>query len=269
MVPKLEDILKILDEMAPFLMAEEWDNSGFQVGCFSQEIKKILIALDPTIKAVRNASDTKAQLLLTHHPLVHKPLTNINIEAYPGDVIDEALKKRISIVAVHTNLDVARGGINDILANLFGLDDVEVLQRSDELVDNVVGIGRIGYLPKPKKLSVVTKAIKDALGTMNLRVVGSRDTDVRRVAVVGGSGGEMAALAKKRGADLLVTGDIGHHDALVAEALDLALIDGGHFETERIALSLFTDHFGARLKEQSWDVILEIYRDEKDPIRYE
>ncbi|MFC1866638.1 Nif3-like dinuclear metal center hexameric protein [Thermodesulfobacteriota bacterium] len=268
-VPKLKEILEVLDEMAPFSLAEDWDNSGLQVGYFSQEVRGICMALDPTIKAVRYASKGKAQLLLTHHPLIFKPLSNINPESYPGDVINEALKKKVSIVAAHTNLDATKGGISDMLADLFGLQDVEALYNKDASGGTGVGMGRIGNLPEPLTLSEMVKAVKNSLGTEGLMVRGLGDMEIGRVAVVGGSGGGMVSLASKKGADLLVTGDIRHHEALEAEALGLALIDGGHFQTERAAFNLFADHFGNKLKERGWDIIPELYEDEKEPMRHE
>ncbi|MDY7035856.1 MAG: Nif3-like dinuclear metal center hexameric protein, partial [Thermodesulfobacteriota bacterium] len=152
MVPKLKDILNILEEIAPAYSAEEWDNPGLQVGYPSQEVNKIFVALDPTLKAVEKALKSNAQLLLTHHPLIFKSLSCINKEIYPGNVISEALKKGISIVAAHTNLDVAQGGINDILANLFSLDNIEALWKRDDFKFDNAGIGRIGDLPEPMKL---------------------------------------------------------------------------------------------------------------------
>jgi dinuclear metal center YbgI/SA1388 family protein len=127
MTQLLVDIITLLDEIAPFSNAEEWDNPGLQVGSPSSEIKKILISLDPAIDALRKAKDINAQLLLTHHPLIFNKLSNVNSEEYPGDVITEALTSGISIVAAHTNLDAARNGINDILAEMLNLQNVKPL----------------------------------------------------------------------------------------------------------------------------------------------
>ena len=172
MTPILKNIMDILNEIAPFSMAEEWDNSGLQVGYLSQEIKKISMALDPTIKAVRNASDREAQLLLTHHPLIFESLFTINPETYPGDVIFEAVKRSVSIVAIHSNLDISRGGISDRLADLLGLEDVEVLQRKDDLNDGT-GMGRMGCLSDTMPLSAVIEKVKKALGISTVKAMGS------------------------------------------------------------------------------------------------
>ena len=111
-VPTLKHVLDILEELAPSSAAEDWDNPGLQVGHLSQDIEKIFISLDPTLKALRKALKRNAQLLLTHHTLVFRPISSLNREVYPGDVIFEALENGICIVAVHTNLDMVLGGIS-------------------------------------------------------------------------------------------------------------------------------------------------------------
>ena len=107
------------NKIAPFSLAEEWDNPGLQIGNPEQEISKILVALDPTIKALRRAYDIGATLLLTHHPLLIESLNQINKGSHPGDVVFDSVEKGISIVAMHTNLDSAEYGINHFLAVLF------------------------------------------------------------------------------------------------------------------------------------------------------
>lgn len=269
MVPKLKAILEVLEEIAPSSAAEEWDNPGLQVGHLSQEIMKVFISLDPTLKAVRKAFKRNAQLLLTHHSLIFRPLSNLDQQIYPGNVISEALDKGISIVSAHTNLDVVQGGINDILAHLFGLQDVEVLEDRNDLGIEGVGLGRIGNLPASLKLGQMTKKVKRILGTERVKVVGQRDRKIGRVAVVGGAGGAAVSMAAKKGAKLLITGDVRHHEAIQAESLGLALIDAGHFYTEKAALGPFGDRLKDAFMKRNMDVVVEVYKDEVGPIRYE
>lgn len=266
MVPTLKDIFDTLDRMAPFSIAQDWDNSGLQIGTFSKEIKKIFISLDPSPKALQEASRRQAQLLLTHHPLIFGPLSCIDGDVYPGNVITEALRADIAVLAAHTNLDVARGGLNDMLADLFDLRNVEILEMGNQ--QGGIGLGRLGSLEKPLTLSEMIERAKQVLDIEKVGVVGPRDSKVKRVAVVGGSGGEMVSLASKKGADLLITGDISHHEARNAEDLGLALLDGGHFPTEKAALRLFADSFSVKLRELGWQVLVEIYKTEEAPIWY-
>ena len=264
MQPTLKDFLGLLGTIAPARLAEPWDNSGLQVGSLSQKIRKVFTSLDPTLNALTSAAEANAQLLFTHHPLIFKPLSRLDINSFPGDVVAEAAKRGVSIVAAHTNLDAAQGGINDILADLVGLRNVEVLKNADEM--DGVGLGRIGYLPGPAGLSAVARDVKKVLGTQNIKVVGQSDALIHRLAVVGGSGGSLLSLAYEKGADLLLTGDVGHHVALEAKSLGMALIDGGHFHTEKVAFRVFVKNLNKILKAKGWEVAFEIDKNETDPI---
>jgi dinuclear metal center YbgI/SA1388 family protein len=266
MVPKLEDIVAFLERIAPSATAEDWDNPGLQVGNPSQEVRRILIALDPTLKAVKEASKRGAQMVLSHHPLIFPSLASLNREIYPGDVIFEACKGEIGIVAAHTNLDVAQGGINDMLASLFRLTGTEVLKKTEGVADT--GLGRIGDLHEPGPLLSFAAKVKTLLGLEAVKVSGGGKKRIKRVAVVGGSGGSLVPLAFTMGADVLVTGDVGHHDALQAETLGMALIDAGHFHTEKKALALFGEHFNDLLTEEGWDVMVENWQEESNPLKW-
>jgi GTP cyclohydrolase I len=268
MMPQLKDVLKMLDVLAPFSAAEEWDNPGLQVGFISDEIKRVLISLDPTIRALQMAGERKAQLLLTHHPLIFKGLTSINPEIYPGDVITAAIKSRISVIAVHTNLDIAKGGINDILARMIGLKETEALLKKENAADRLEGLGRIGNLPETMSLAAVARIVMEAVGSTGLMVMGPPDREIKRVAILGGAGGSELSQASEKGADLYITGDVRHHEALMAQSSGLALIDAGHFNMERAAMHAFADDLGNRFRDLSWDVIIEIFEDEKAPMRY-
>ena len=265
MIPKLIDVLDVLEKVAPAQFAESWDNPGLQVGYYSQEVRKIFFALDPTLKALRSACKRKAQVLLTHHPLIFTPLSRIDISEYPGNVILEAAKSGVSVVAAHTNLDVARGGINDVLGNLLNLHNMEVLKEITGI--DGVGLGRIGDLSEPVKLSDAEEFIMRILGNRNLKVVGQGNAEIHRVAVIGGSGGSLVSLASEKGADLLLTGDVSHHHALEAESLGIALIDGGHFYTEKVAFDIFAGDFESMIAAQGWQVTVEVDVDETNPIR--
>jgi dinuclear metal center YbgI/SA1388 family protein len=266
-MPTLKAVLDVLEEIAPSYAAEDWDNPGLQIGDLSQEVGKVFISLDPTLKSLRKAVKRNAQVLLTHHPLIFNPISRLNRNRYPGDVVFEAIERGVSIIAAHTNLDAVRGGINDGLADLFDLQEVGDLEERSDF--DVGGFGRIGDLPEPSRLDEIIERIKVILGAEKVRVVGRKDKRINRVAVVGGAGGGMVALAFQKGAQLLITGDVRHHEALEAEALGLALIDAGHFKTEKPALKPFANQLRNRFSEQKMDVIVEVNETEKSPVRYE
>lgn len=264
MFPKTRDVLDLLEKIAPSKLAESWDNPGLQTGSCSQDISKIFMALDPTMKALLSASERHAQLLLTHHPLIFTPLSQIDINAYPGNVVVEAARFGVSVVAAHTNLDVAAGGINDIMAELLDLRHVDVLDDSGGFEG--VGLGRIGDLPEPANLQAVINDVKRIFGVDSPRVVARGDVRISRIAVVGGSGGGLVSLAAKKGADLLITGDAGHHHAMEAGMLGIALLDAGHFHTEKTAFRHFAERLREMVSDLDWKVEIETDEDEVDPI---
>jgi len=257
-------MLAFLDQLAPTELAESWDNPGLQVGDPAQSIRAVCVALDPTLDSVRASLKQDSQLLLTHHPLIFTPLTRFDLNVYPANVILEAAKSGLSIVAAHTNLDQAQGGINDLLAESLELRQVEVLKEIDGKAG--CGLGRIGEWSSPVPMAVIIERVKEILGTGRLRATGDSERDIRRIAVVGGAGGGLVGEALQKGADLLLTGDIGHHHALAARTVGLALIDGGHFLTERVALKSFTGLLQSGFKAQGWNVRVNFFAEEADPM---
>ncbi len=268
MAPTLKDILQLLESVSPAELAEPWDNPGLQVGTPSQEIKKIFTSLDPTIGALQRAIDAGAQMLLTHHPLIFKPVFRVNSDSFPGNVIAGAIKKNVAIVCAHTNLDASKDGMNDILADLLGLAHVEILKENAEGKDGA-GMGRIGDLAEALPLEAFLRKISGIFQLGSMKVAGERAAVIQRVAVVGGSGGSFLAEAHKNGADLFLTGDVTHHVALDAKTLGLVLVDGGHFALENAAFNVFAGFLQNRLKTENWDV--SVQKDEKnaDPLRME
>ncbi len=126
------DIMQIIDNMAPGRLAEEWDNAGLQYGDSDRPVSTVLVALDPAFKAVETAARTGAQMLVTHHPLIFKPLKQIDTRSSAGRVIDFAARNDIAIYCAHTNLDSAEGGVNDVLAGMVGLESVRPLSVARE-----------------------------------------------------------------------------------------------------------------------------------------
>jgi len=136
MNPRVSDIIEIIDGIAPFRLAEEWDNVGLQAGDPTATVTRIMISLDPCRKAVEESVASGCQLLVTHHPLIFKPIRSLNLLEQPGEILAKALRNNLNIVAVHTNYDAADGGINDLLAERIGLRQIQPLaaQRTGELV---------------------------------------------------------------------------------------------------------------------------------------
>ncbi|MGM0452208.1 MAG: Nif3-like dinuclear metal center hexameric protein [Thermodesulfobacteriota bacterium] len=118
---KIADILQILEQIAPRELAEDWDNVGLQFGDAGWPVNRVFVALDPTMASLEAAVDTGADLLVTHHPLIFKPLKSVDVTTPTGAILDLAARKRVAVFAAHTNLDSVEGGINDVLAEKIGL----------------------------------------------------------------------------------------------------------------------------------------------------
>lgn len=259
--------MRLLEPIAPSTISEKWDNPGLQVGSLDQEIHRILLSLDPTLEGIREATRRKAQVLLTHHPLLFKPISCLNQDVYPGNVIREALAGGITILALHTNLDAAASGINSILAELLNLRDVASMNQIPEYPEG--GLGRIGFLPEPLAVASFIEKLKMVLCTEKVRIIGKTASPLHRVAILGGAGGAMISKASEMGADVFVTGDVTYHQALEAKTLGVLVVDAGHFSTERTAFYRFAEILKEVLKRNQFDAEVEVYGDEKDPFSYE
>jgi dinuclear metal center YbgI/SA1388 family protein len=152
--PKISDILGIINKKFPFSLAENWDNTGFQLGSPSGPAQKIMVALDPLPEVIEQAISAQCQLLITHHPLIFSPLRQITTTTATGKLLLQAADGQLSLISMHTNYDIAAEGLNDILAKRIGLQNIQPLRisRYEELVKLVV------FVPK-EHLSVVRDAL--------------------------------------------------------------------------------------------------------------
>lgn len=354
---KLKDITDLIDDFAPQNLAFQWDNVGLQVGDYNHDVKKILLSLDITEKIIEEAIDNNCQLVISHHPLLFNGINSITCQDRIGRIIIKAIKNGLAIFSAHTNLDIVKGGLNDLLAEKLGLIDTENLDKvKDEefyklvvyipenhflkvknaileagagkignysyssfstkgegtfkplvnsnpyigkegeisrvkevrfetiipahlknkiirvildvhpyeevaydlypLINNLksYGLGRIGRLEAENTLAEFVPLIKKQLNLSSIKVVGSHDKKIRKVALCSGSGADLIKKAKLAGADLYITSDVKYHEAQLAEELELALVDAGHYETEIIVKELLRGY----LKDKTEEVGLEV-----------
>jgi dinuclear metal center YbgI/SA1388 family protein len=330
----VSEILDLIDSFAPFSLAMENDNSGFQAGSLDQEVTRVAMSLDPTLEVLKEASKLGTDLLLTHHPLIYRPFTRMEAGTPEGDALFYANQKRISIICAHTNWDAA--GVPEALGNLFELRRIGFLEPkspammklvffspkeyTERILNAIFGTGagvmgsysrcfymgegtgsflpsiaakpyvgkrgeitkvseeRVELVLKANLINKVTEVLlayhpyetpayefhrMESPGSfgygfvgewdppreplefvgMKLKVLGLSHTKnipekVKRVALMPGSGGSFVRQAKKAGAELFITGEISHHDVLLAEHLNMGVIAAGHYETENPSLSL-------------------------------
>jgi len=232
----VKQIYEAVDRFAPFSTQMGFDNSGFLVGNPDAEVTRVLVALDITLPVVREAVDLGAQLILSHHPVIFHPVKSI-VEGDPaGDKLTALIRNGISAVCAHTNLDVAVGGVNDKLAQALGMKECEVFSVDGlDCEGRPFGLGRIGLTDHPYDMPTFARKVKDDLKAAGVRFVDS-GRPVNKVAVGGGSCGDLLREAKEKGCDVLVTADVKYDVFLDAKALGISLIDAGHFPTENVVL---------------------------------
>ena len=224
-----DTFLNELEAWAPLSFAEEWDNCGLQVGRRDKVVRKVMVALTPGEAAIQAAVDADVDMLLTHHPMIFKPAKSVTTDTVLGQSIIKLIQHDINLYCAHTNLDMAVGGVNDVLAKALNLQNIEILEN----VTEDYGIGRVGDLAEPITLQAFLTQTAKQLACNHLAYQGDVNRTVQRVALCGGSGISYLHAAKKAGADVYVTGDMKYHDAQLASELGICVVDAGHFGTEK------------------------------------
>lgn len=217
---KVIDFYNYINQIAPFSLQEEWDNSGLLIGESNAEVKKVLVALDCTSELIDLAVKYDCQLVVTHHPIIFKGEKSL----VDNNLSFKAAKNNIAFICAHTSFDCAEGGVNDILAKTIGLENI---------VKSFNGELRIGDI-KTTTVSEFAKHIKKILNANVNFCCG--DKKISKVAVCSGAGSDFVLQAKNMSADVLVTGEAKHHEFLDCIEMDFGLITAGHFETEIIAM---------------------------------
>ena len=358
-------IIGLMEKLAPEPMAEKWDNPGLHVGSPGAKVERILVAVDPVEEVAREAVDRKADMLITHHPFFFDAVRSLREDQPTGRIAALLIRNGVSLYCAHTNLDNARGGINDYLAKLLGIVEVKTLEpleglgyekvmvfvptgHEDEVASamadagagwignyshctfrakgtgtfmprentnpflgergkleraeeyrletivraedtgrvvkamlaahpyeeaaydvyalkNVrwdIGPGRVGTLPEAVTFGEFVKTVKERLALEQVRCSGDPSRIVKRVVLCGGSGGSLIDAAAVASADVFLTGDVKHHDAHRAKELGMALIDAGHYGTERCATDIIKEHIERHIK--GTDLGIEVIKSDID-----
>ena len=226
----VSDILRFIETLAPAYMKMDWDRVGLNCGRMDAPVTKILLALDPFDEVCREAKDMGAELLVTHHALIWTP-DFVTDQDPTGRRTLFLIENGIAHINAHTNLDCVSGGVNDILAEKLGLENIKVVApKGTDEEGRPWGLLRQGVVML-QPLEQFLSAVKTALGCDGLRYVNA-GKPVCRVAVGGGAcAGEMTQ-AVEAGCDTFVTADVRYNHFWDAKALGLNLIDAGHFHTE-------------------------------------
>lgn len=233
---KIKEVIDALERFAPLPLQDDYDNSGLQVGTALAEVSGALLCLDVTLDVVHEAIRKGCNFVISHHPLLFRPLKQVCDTDFNGRIVMEAVRNGITLYACHTNLDNAAGGVSMRMAQILGLHDCRPLDEAE----NGNGAGIIGELAQDISDQELLSMIGHLFKVPCLRHNGPLGRPVRRIALCGGSGAFLIDKAASLGADAFLTGEISYHRFFGYDGI-VKLIEAGHYETEQYTIELLHD----------------------------
>ncbi len=240
-----KEIIAVMERQWPREYACAWDNVGLLIGDDEGEVNTVCLALDATDAVIRQAKEAGADMLITHHPLIFSGMKKVVADDTNGRRTIELIRAGMSAYAMHTNFDVVSMG--PVAAGRLSLQNQSVLELTTEENGQRYGIGQVGELPVAMTLQACAEQVKAAFGLANVRIFGEPMHIVKKVAISPGSGSSVIENALAASADVLITGDISHHNGLDAVADDLMIIDAGHYGLESIFAGIVEAFLAAEL----------------------
>ena len=245
-------IFEYLNELAPVGLKMDFDNVGLLVGNAEAKVEKCLVALDITDEVIEEAVRLDAQLIVSHHPIIFGAIKSVTADDLVGRKIISLIRNDISAVCMHTNLDIAEGGVNDMLMSALKAKTLGYLEACGVDADGTpVGCGRVGELEAPMLFEDFLALCKTALNANGLRYHYA-GKPVKKLAVMGGAGGSSLTDAVAAGCDTYVTSDIKYTSYLDAKELGINLIDADHFCTENVVVPVLADKLAGRFEDVSF-----------------
>ncbi len=217
----IKDVVTTLERFAPLPLQESYDNAGLQIGLTVAEVSGVLLCLDVTEEVLLEAERKGCNMVVSHHPLLFRPLKHIGTEALVERCVRLALSKNIAVYSAHTNLDNAEGGVNYCIAERMGLENVSFLQPAAQ-----GGSGVMGILPEPMAAEDFLRMLKREFAVEVL------ERPVRKVALCGGAGDFLLGEAVRQEADAFVTGEMHYHIYMgMEQKIQIAVM--GHYQSEQ------------------------------------
>lgn len=234
---KISEITAVIEEVAPLRLQESYDNSGLIVGDPDAEVTCAVIAVDITEEVMDEAERIGAQMVISHHPIIFHSIKRLTGADQVQRIVARAIRNGIALYACHTNLDSVHGGLSYRVADLLGLQELEILEPIARLPEDRAGFGVTGTLARPVESEEFLRILKKAL---NLKVIRHSDICrdvIRKVSICTGSGGSLIDKATQAGADIYIAADFKYNDFIDADGR-LIVADIGHFESEYCAIDL-------------------------------
>lgn len=235
----VKEVIAALESVVPLPLQEDWDNSGLQVGLTEADVAGVLLCLDVTEAVVDEAIQKRCNLIVSHHPLIFKPLRSISDNSEVERCVIKALKYDIAIVSMHTNADNSKGGVNFKIAEKLHLLEVDFI-TTKQVSDIVGGSGVIGTLPEAMSSIQFIQNLKNIFGSSSIRTNSALSRQIKRVAICGGAGAFLLNDAISMGADAFITGEMHYHD-FFNHVEDIQIAVFGHYESEQFTIELFDD----------------------------
>ena len=226
---QVKDVAAYLEERVPSALKMDFDTVGLLCGFPDREVTRVLVALDATGEVIDEAGEWGAELIVTHHPLIFHPLRRVLVTDEVGGHVASLLQKGISVISLHTNLDIVDGGVNDALSAAIGAAVLEKLP-----------CGRVAELPGEEGMDAFLARVRKALGTEGLRYYDA-GRKVRRIVLCGGAGSDLVGEARALGADTLLTGEVKYDQWLTGREMGVNLVDAGHFCTENVVTPVLAE----------------------------
>lgn len=236
----VNEISENLNELSPVSLKMDFDNVGLLVGNGAAEVTKCLVALDITNEVIDEAVNTGAELIVSHHPIIFEPQKTVIENDIVGGKLYKLIKNDISAICMHTNLDIAEGGVNDALMAALQCPVCGALDDD--------GCGRVGEYDREIAFEEFLSFCKEKLNTKGLRYYYA-GKPVKKLAVMGGSGGSSIVTAAQKGCDTYVTADVKYNNFLDAKELGINLIDADHFCTENVIVPVIEKRLSAAFKD--------------------
>jgi len=241
----IAELLEILDEIAPFELQFTdglGDNCGLVLGRKKADVRRVMVCLDLTRKAIDTARKEYIDLIITHHPPIWSPLRRIN-----SDMYIDLLECGISVISLHTNYDAAR--LNDILAHRLGLTKIEKILPCKTRSGVESHLGRIGILDEDMTGEDIIQRVKEELGIEAVRVIGDVREKIESVAVCQGSSGGYERDIIELEPDVFITGEVKYNSAVDLSNAGCFVIEAGHYETEKLFINDLVEELGYRSPE--------------------
>jgi dinuclear metal center YbgI/SA1388 family protein len=270
MALKIRDVVKIIEDFAPVILKEEYDNVGMMVGNKENEVQGILVALDCTLDVIQEALHRNCNLILTHHPILFRKPSSITTDSLLGKKLIEILKNNLNVYSSHTNLDVVSGGINDIVVEMLGFSKGQPMIPLDKSISGEKdgGTGRLVSLENGISLKDLCIKVKKTFGASQIRYCGEENKNIKRIAVINGSGTDFFNRARVLKADCIITGDTTYHYVSDFSEEGIAIIDAGHYPTEWPAMKVFSQKLSDKLSYLGYNSVVHVSEIIKDPYKY-